>query len=485
MIGGTAANRNGYIGRNPSDSSVVIDKQTFTASGVQTSFTFSSQYTPGFIDAYLNGSRLVHGTDYTATNGSIVNLVSPAQASDLLELVAYKAFNVGNNIIGIQSGGTLVGNVKNLNFVGAGNSVILNGSTIDIQIEGGGGIGGTTGFASFDSNTGISTTKKLLINNDLNVTGVTTSVTFNGSITGTAATFSGPISGDSFSGDTAVFTGNVTIGGTLTYEDVTNIDSVGFITSREGIVVVGGGVSVIAGGLNVTAGVTSIAADLSIADKIIHTGDANTAIRFPDADIVTIETGGTERLRVNSSGISLLTGTITGTATTATNVTVADESSDTSCNVLYTTAATGNLPPKTGTNLTFNSSTGQLNATKFVGDGSALTNLPAAGLTTEAFVVTTNGLVTLNLSSAQDHKVTALGITTITCTGGTETESHTVRIINSGISTVGFSTYFLFPSGSTPVLSTADEAISLISFTVNRVGVAGTQLLAGASVNFS
>ena len=34
MIGGTAANRNGYIGRNPSDSSVVIDKQTFTASQV-------------------------------------------------------------------------------------------------------------------------------------------------------------------------------------------------------------------------------------------------------------------------------------------------------------------------------------------------------------------------------------------------------------------------------------------------------------------
>ena len=483
MIGGTAANRNGYIGRNPSDSSVVIDKQTFTASGVQTSFTFSSQYTPGFIDAYLNGSRLVHGTDYTATNGSIVNLVSPAQANDLLELVAYKAFNVGNNIIGIQSGGTLVGNVKNLNFVGTGNTFALNGTTIDVSISGG-GIGGTTGFASFDSNTGISTTKKLLISNDLNVTGVTTSVTFNGSITGTAATFSGPISGDSFSGDTAVFTGNVTIGGTLTYEDVTNIDSVGFITSREGIVVVGGGVSVIAGGLNVTAGVTSIAADLSIADKIIHTGDANTAIRFPDADIVTIETGGTERLRVNSSGISLLTGTITGTATTATNVTVADESSDTSCNVLYTTAATGNLPPKTGTNLTFNSSTGQLNATKFVGDGSDLTGI-AVGLTSEAFVVTTNGLVTLNLSSAQDHKVTALGITTITVSGGTEADSHTVRIINSGITTVGFSTFFLFPSGSTPSLPTADGAISLISFTVNRVGVAGTQLLAGASVNYS
>ena len=57
-----------------------------------------------------------------------------------------------------------------------------------------------------------------------------------------------------------------------------------------------------------------------------------------------------------------------GTAAIATTVTVADESSDTSCNVLFTTAATGNLPPKTGTNLTFNSNTGILTATGFAGD---------------------------------------------------------------------------------------------------------------------
>ena len=81
--------------------------------------------------------------------------------------------------------------------------------------------------------------------------------------------------------------------------------------------------------------------------------------------------------------------------------------------------------------------------------------------------------------------MTASGITTITVSGGTEADSHTVRIINSGITTVGFSTYFLFPSGSAPSLPTANGAISLISFTVNRVGAGGTQLLAGASVNFS
>ena len=106
------------------------------------------------------------------------------------------------------------------------------------------------------------------------------------------------------------------------------------------------------------------------------------------------------------------------------------------------------------------------------------------GLTTAAHVAN-NAVVTLDLTAAVDHKVTATGICTITCTGGTEAQSHTIRIINSGSATVGFSTYFLFPSGNTPVLTSTDGAINLISFTVNRVGVAGTQLLAGASLNFS
>jgi hypothetical protein len=122
----------------------------------------------------------------------------------------------------------------------------------------------------------------------------------------------------------------------------------------------------------------------------------------------------------------------------------------------------------------------------YYGDGSNLTNLPAAGLTTEAF--TSSGIVTaVRLSTAQDHKITATGFTTITSSGsGTEGDSHTIRIVNSGIATVGFSTYFLFPSGSAPSLPTADGAISLISFTVHdSVGAGCTQLLAGASVNYS
>ena len=56
-----------------------------------------------------------------------------------------------------------------------------------------------------------------------------------------------------------------------------------------------------------------------------------------------------------------------GTAAIATAITVADESSDTTCFPLFSTAATGNLGPKSGSNLTFNSATGNLTATLLTG----------------------------------------------------------------------------------------------------------------------
>ena len=118
------------------------------------------------------------------------------------------------------------------------------------------------------------------------------------------------------------FSGNVTIGGTLTYEDVTNIDSVGVVTARSGVNVSGGefkvgtaitvgsaGVSTFSGNVNLN-GVSSFAGGVGIADSIFHSGDTNTAIRFPSADTVTVETSGSERARIDSSGRLLL-----GTAT--------------------------------------------------------------------------------------------------------------------------------------------------------------------------
>ena len=115
------------------------------------------------------------------------------------------------------------------------------------------------------------------------------------------------INGDTgnISATKADYSGNVTIGGTLTYEDVTNIDSVGLITAREGIEVgarPGVAASISVDGNMIVSGISTFGGDVQVPDKIIHSGDTNTAIRFPAADTITAETGGSERLRIASNG---------------------------------------------------------------------------------------------------------------------------------------------------------------------------------------
>ena len=104
---------------------------------------------------------------------------------------------------------------------------------------------------------------------------------------------------------TGNITGNMTVGGVLTYEDVTNIDSVGLITARSGIEFGASGVggTITATGQAEFVGVSTFSSDVSIADKIIHTGDTNTAIRFPAVDTFTVETIGTERFRITPTGL--------------------------------------------------------------------------------------------------------------------------------------------------------------------------------------
>ena len=90
------------------------------------------------------------------------------------------------------------------------------------------------------------------------------------------------------------FSGDFTVGGTLTYEDVQNVNSSGVGTFS-------GGINVVGGGLTVT-GVSTFFSTVSIGDSIVHTGDTDTSIRFPAAGAFTINTNGSERVRVNSSG---------------------------------------------------------------------------------------------------------------------------------------------------------------------------------------
>ena len=237
-------------------------------------------------------------------------------------------------------------------------------------------------------------------------------------------------------------TGNVSVGGTLTYEDVENIDSVGLVTARTGIRVLAGG-AVIAGATTATDGIR-VGAGQSIGSDgaaVIYYGDGSNLSGLPQSGIGIQTSQGSV-----GYGVTLLKFVGAG---------VSD----------FTTPSSG------------------ISTITIVGGGGG--GGGGGSISTEAATVTNGQTATLDLDSAQDHKVTCTGTVTISCTGGTEGESHTVRIINSGTATVGFSTFFLFPSGNTPSLPTGSGDISLISFTINRVGAGGTQLLAGASLNLS
>ena len=149
-----------------------------TATEGQTQFTVTGGYRIGEIAVYRNGTRLVDGRDFTATDGSIVTLLSGATVGDSIEFQIFDSFNVANTIkpnesdqtisgnltvtgtlsgltsvtgasIGIQSAGTHIGIAQTINFIGAGNTVVTNGNTIDVSISGsgGGGLGTAINYA--------------------------------------------------------------------------------------------------------------------------------------------------------------------------------------------------------------------------------------------------------------------------------------------------------------------------------------------------
>ena len=123
--------------------------------------------------------------------------------------------------------------------------------------------------------------------------------------------------------------------------------------------------------------------------SISFTDDTDTGIFRSGSGLVSIVSNGTKIATFpssqGSSGQALVTdgaGTLSfGTVSTASSIAVADESSDTTCFPIFTTGATGNLPPKTVSSLTFNSSNGTLAATTFSGSGASLTSLPGGQLT--------------------------------------------------------------------------------------------------------
>ena len=116
----------------------------------------------------------------------------------------------------------------------------------------------------------------------------------------------------------------------------------------------------------------------------------------------------------------------------------------------------------------------------------------SAGITTTKYSPTANAIIQIGLGTAQHHELTlSAGFTTITTNGGSMGDSHSLVLIqpSSGIATVGFSTYFQFPSGATPSMSEGSSKVDLVSFVVKDIagntGTGATELLASAGLNYS
>ena len=223
----------------------------------------------------------------------------------------------------------------------------------------------------------------------------------------------GVVTATTFKGTSGEFTGNVSVGGTLTYEDVSNVDAVGVITARDGIRV-GAGESISA-----------------VSGTIYYYGDGS--------NLDGVVSGVEVKENTASRGTSITSLDFVGATVTA--------------------------------------------------SGAGSTISISAGISTTASSPAANTVVTLDLGTAQHHDITlAAGITTITCTGGSFGESHSLVLTqpSSGIATVGFSTYFLFPSGATPAMSEGSSKVDLVSFVVKTQGSSGvaTALLASAGLNY-
>ncbi len=308
-------------------------------------------------------------------------------------------------------------------------------------------------------------------------------------VANTAATTSSLYWNDNTS---TLYATNVNISGTTTTEDTQNVDSTGIVTA-------GLGFRATLGGIVVTAGVSTFSSALDINATVDIDGQTdldelqvagvstfsakavfNTAYPSIDADNE-IQVG--TAIQLGKAGVVTAT-SFSGSGANLTDVVSGISLQQAGSWITGSAGNPGGATPGTAAT-TFNFASGA--TLTEVSSGITTITIASAGISTAA-PAQSSGIVTIDLSAAQDHKITASGISTITCTStSTEGESGTLRITNSGVSTVGFSTYFLWPSGSAPSIPTADGTLSLISYTLHRngsVGV-GTQLLAGASLNFS
>ena len=266
-------------------------------------------------------------------------------------------------------------------------------------------------------------------NIQLGASGVTTSTTFVGALSGNATGLSGTpnISVGSVTASTGTFSGNVSIGGTLTYEDVLNIDSVGIVTAREGMF--------IPDDKEVKIGNTAGSPDL----KILHTGghsrirNSTGQLTLAGSDVRITNAAETQTMiKVSGSAAELLYANNTKLATTNTGVTVTGTVTDDKGNVRsipkQTNSGSHTLQATTaGKVLYTDNNTNVPNSVFSAGDAVTLHNTS----TLERNITRGSG-VTLYMAGVlynQDRKIAARGIATIVCVA-----SNTFVISGGGVS---------------------------------------------------
>ena len=350
-----------YDGTTFKLSDLTANRMLFTTTGG--GVTNSSNFTFDGASAVLTGSLAVDGITIRDNNiestASNANLVLVTSGTGVVEIDSNLDIN-SNQIVNLASP-TNSTDAANKAYVDlAAGSVTPTDESSD-----------TTCFPLFaitaTGNTSPKTGSNLTFNSS---TGLLTATllagALTGNVTGTASIATAVTVADESSDTTCFPIFAVSATGNLSPKTGTNLT----FNSNTGLLTA----TLLAGALtgNVT-GTASIATAVTVADE---SSDTTCFPLFATAATGNLPPKSGSNLTFNSSTGLLtatllagnLTGNVTGTASIATNVTVADESTDTACNVVFVTAATGNLPPKTGTNLTFNSNTGLLTATLLAGN---------------------------------------------------------------------------------------------------------------------
>ena len=235
-----------------------------TTTTTNDTFTIEGGYKINHINVYRNGIRLTSGNDFLANDNATVQLINSPNIGDIIEFHLFDEFLVNDAIVGAASSQTIYGDlVVNGTLYTNNNVTVSNSAYADVA-----GIAtvaeGLTGTPNIS--VGEITTSGVINaggNINGNVTGDVTGDLTGNADTATSATNAQGLTGTpditvrNIVGAAATFSGSVSVAGTVTYQDVSAVDSVGIITARSGIDVTGRDINITSGGVNAAGVITA------------------------------------------------------------------------------------------------------------------------------------------------------------------------------------------------------------------------------------